>query len=98
MSHSEHFRVFFESQKQIDALIKQQENNLYENLSMSEEDFKNNYIQHGDYLMHVEENITFPPSLKPQYKLFNNELSRIVRKSDIQIKALYWFEGELRTE
>ena len=51
----------------------------------------------GYYPMHVEENITFPPSIKPKEDFYNNELGKIFNNSDNLIKALYWFEGELRT-
>ena len=57
MMHSEHFRVFFEGQDQVDDLIKRQADNFYQSLSMSEVEFRENYTQLG--LMHAKMKLPF---------------------------------------
>ncbi|MEA3406089.1 MAG: GGDEF domain-containing protein [Pseudomonadota bacterium] len=57
MMGSEHFRVFFEGQDQVDALIKRQADNFYQSLSMSDFEFKQNYLQLG--LMHAKMKLPF---------------------------------------
>jgi diguanylate cyclase (GGDEF)-like protein len=57
MMESEHFRVFFDGQEQVNALIKLQADNFYQSLFMSDEDFKQNYILLG--LMHAKMQLPF---------------------------------------
>ncbi|MGM0541485.1 MAG: diguanylate cyclase [Pseudomonadota bacterium] len=47
MMTSEHFRVIFDSQQQMEALILQQADNFYQSLSMSDQDFKVNFCRLG---------------------------------------------------
>lgn len=57
MMSSEHFRVFFEGQDQVEALIKKQAENFYQSLSMEDKAFQDNYIQLG--LMHAKMKLPF---------------------------------------
>jgi len=57
MMGSEHFRVFFEGQEQVESLIKSQADNFYKSLSMPDDEFKENYIQLG--LMHAKMKLPF---------------------------------------
>lgn len=57
MMNSEHFRVFFKSQEQVDKLIFFQAANFYQSLTMTEEAFQDNYIKLG--LMHAKMKLPF---------------------------------------
>lgn len=57
MIASDHFRDFFESQAQVDALVVRQADNFYQSLSMNDLDFQKNYVQLG--LMHAKLKIPF---------------------------------------
>ncbi len=57
MIQSEHFKVFFEGQAQIKSLIVRQADNFYKSLSMSDEAFRQNYVDLG--LMHAQMKLPF---------------------------------------
>lgn len=81
MSNSEHFRVFFDSQDQIDLLIKSQANNLYQSLTMSDADFQENYVNLG--LMHAKMKLPFEDMVSALTMIRDNLLKNTSIKSSL---------------
>ena len=83
MMSSEHFRVFFKGQEQVDALIKTQANNFYESLSMSDEDFMKNYVELG--LMHAKVKLPFEDMVSGLSMVRDN----LLKNTPIETRTIY---------
>jgi len=83
MMNSEHFRVFFEGQEQVDALIKKQANNFYDSLSMSDEDFQKNYLELG--LMHAKMKLPFEDMVSALSMVRDN----LLKNTPIEASVIY---------
>jgi diguanylate cyclase (GGDEF)-like protein len=83
MMASENFQVFIDDSTEIDALILQQADNFYQSLSMTDEDFKDNYRQLG--LMCAKRLLPFEVMVAAFTMVRDNLLS----KTAVQASVLY---------
>lgn len=83
MMDSEHYRVFFEGQEQVNLLIKSQAENFYRSLSMSDKAFKDNYIQLG--LMHAKMKLPFEDMVSALSMVRDN----LLKNTPIEASLIY---------
>lgn len=93
MMASEHYREFFSGQDQIEELIHRQARNFHDSLSMSDEDFEDNYIRLG--LMHAQMRLPFEDMVSALTMVRDSLLASTQIEASIIYKMIERMEGFL---
>lgn len=83
MMASDHFRVFFSGQAQVEKLIKLQSENFYQSFSMTDEAFEENYLKLG--LMHAHLKLPFEDMVSSLSMVRDN----LLKNTSINQKYIY---------